>query len=156
MGGMEISGGLPVDFPAGRSSGFSRRGDHTRLAFLQDGAGKVTSLVLNPGAWQIAGRRINNRAVAHPIAKTTNVPTRRLTGSGQTSMRSNNLQSCNVIGGVLQLLDYRLAVLGIKFRVQGFLAGSRPEMKGIGTPLPEEDALMMILRLEMESADRKG
>ena len=34
-------------------------GDHTRLAFLQDGAGKATSLVLNPGPWQIAGLRIN-------------------------------------------------------------------------------------------------
>jgi len=34
-------------------------GDHTRLAFLQDGAGKATSLVLNPGPWQIAGQRIN-------------------------------------------------------------------------------------------------
>jgi hypothetical protein len=29
------------------------------LAFLQDGAGKATSLVLNPGPWQIAGQRIN-------------------------------------------------------------------------------------------------
>jgi hypothetical protein len=28
-------------------------------------------------------------------------------------------------------------------------------MNGLGTPLPEEDALMMILRLEMESADRE-
>jgi hypothetical protein len=27
--------------------------------FLQDGAGKATSLVLNPGPWQIAGQRIN-------------------------------------------------------------------------------------------------
>jgi hypothetical protein len=34
-------------------------GDHTRMAFLQDGAGKATSLVLNPGPWQIAGQRIN-------------------------------------------------------------------------------------------------
>jgi CubicO group peptidase (beta-lactamase class C family) len=34
-------------------------GDHTRFAFLQDGAGRATSLVLNPGPWQIAGQRIN-------------------------------------------------------------------------------------------------
>jgi hypothetical protein len=34
-------------------------GNHTRLAFLQDGAGKATSLVLNRGPWQIAGQRIN-------------------------------------------------------------------------------------------------
>jgi hypothetical protein len=34
-------------------------GDHTRLAFLHDGAGRATSLVLNPGPWQITGHRIN-------------------------------------------------------------------------------------------------
>ena len=34
-------------------------GDHTRMAFLHDGAGKATSLVLNPGPWQITGQRIN-------------------------------------------------------------------------------------------------
>jgi hypothetical protein len=34
-------------------------GDHTRLAFMHDGAGKATSLVLNPWPWQITGHRIN-------------------------------------------------------------------------------------------------
>ena len=34
-------------------------GDHTRLAFVHDGTGKATSLVLNPGPWQITGHRIN-------------------------------------------------------------------------------------------------
>jgi hypothetical protein len=34
-------------------------GDHTRLAFLNDGADKATSLVVNPGPWQITGHRIN-------------------------------------------------------------------------------------------------
>jgi hypothetical protein len=34
-------------------------GDHTRMAFLHDGAGKPTDLVLNPGPWQITGQRIN-------------------------------------------------------------------------------------------------
>ena len=34
-------------------------GDHTRLAFVHDGAGKATSLVLNPGPWQITGHRVN-------------------------------------------------------------------------------------------------
>lgn len=38
---------------------FVDRDDHTRLAFLRDRAGKVTSLVLDPGPWQITGQRID-------------------------------------------------------------------------------------------------
>jgi CubicO group peptidase (beta-lactamase class C family) len=34
-------------------------GDHTRMAFLQEGTGEPTGLVLNPGPWQITGQRIN-------------------------------------------------------------------------------------------------
>jgi CubicO group peptidase (beta-lactamase class C family) len=34
-------------------------GDHTRMAFLQEGAGEPTGLVLNPGPWQITGQRVN-------------------------------------------------------------------------------------------------
>jgi hypothetical protein len=34
-------------------------GERTRMAFLQEGAGKPTGLVLNPGPWQITGQRIN-------------------------------------------------------------------------------------------------
>jgi len=34
-------------------------GDRTRMAFLNDGADKATSLVVNPGPWQITGHRIN-------------------------------------------------------------------------------------------------
>jgi hypothetical protein len=34
-------------------------GDRTRMAFLQEGAGKPTGMVLNPGPWQITGQRIN-------------------------------------------------------------------------------------------------
>jgi hypothetical protein len=34
-------------------------GDHTRMAFLHEGADKATSLVVNPGPWQITGQRIN-------------------------------------------------------------------------------------------------
>jgi hypothetical protein len=66
---IEASGALPVlDFekgapttvvPLSGSEFLVDGGDHTRLAFLQDGAGKATSLVLNPGPWQIAGLRIN-------------------------------------------------------------------------------------------------
>jgi CubicO group peptidase (beta-lactamase class C family) len=66
---IEASGALPVlDFekgapttvvPLSNSEFLVDGGDHTRLAFLQDGAGKATRLVLNPGPWQIAGQRIN-------------------------------------------------------------------------------------------------
>jgi CubicO group peptidase (beta-lactamase class C family) len=66
---IEASGGLPVlDFekgapiavvPTSTNEFFVDRGDHTRMAFLPDGAGKPTGLVLNPGPWQITGRRIN-------------------------------------------------------------------------------------------------
>jgi CubicO group peptidase (beta-lactamase class C family) len=34
-------------------------GDHTRMAFLPEGATEPTGLVLNPGPWQITGHRIN-------------------------------------------------------------------------------------------------
>jgi hypothetical protein len=34
-------------------------GDHTRLVFELDEAGKPARLVLNPGPWQITGQRIN-------------------------------------------------------------------------------------------------
>ena len=34
-------------------------GERTRMAFLQEGAGAPTGLVLNPGPWQITGQRIN-------------------------------------------------------------------------------------------------
>jgi len=34
-------------------------GDHTRLAFSSDEAGKTTGLTLNPGPWQTTGQRIN-------------------------------------------------------------------------------------------------
>jgi hypothetical protein len=66
---IEASGALPVlDFekgapttvvPLSSNEFLVDGGDHTRLAFLPDGAGKATSLVLNPGPWQITGHRIN-------------------------------------------------------------------------------------------------
>ena len=34
-------------------------GERTRMAFLHEGSGKPTGLVLNPGPWQITGQRIN-------------------------------------------------------------------------------------------------
>jgi membrane-associated protease RseP (regulator of RpoE activity) len=66
---IEANGALPVlDFekgapiavvPTSRDEFFVDGGDHTRLAFLHDEAGKVTGLVLNPGPWQVAGQRSN-------------------------------------------------------------------------------------------------
>jgi CubicO group peptidase (beta-lactamase class C family) len=34
-------------------------GDHTRLAFVRDATGKVSSLILNPGPWEIRAAKIN-------------------------------------------------------------------------------------------------
>jgi C-terminal processing protease CtpA/Prc len=65
---IEASGDLPLlDFekgaattvvPTSSNEFFVDGGDHTRLAFLRDGAGPMR-LVLNPGPWQIMGQRIN-------------------------------------------------------------------------------------------------
>jgi CubicO group peptidase (beta-lactamase class C family) len=65
---IEASGNLPIlDFekgaaiavvPMSSNEFFVEGGDHTRLAFLHDGAGPMR-LVLNPGPWQITGQRIN-------------------------------------------------------------------------------------------------
>ena len=65
---VEASGDQPLlDFeqgaaievvPMSNNEFFVNGGDHTRLAFLRDGAGP-TRLVLNPGPWQITGQRIN-------------------------------------------------------------------------------------------------
>jgi CubicO group peptidase (beta-lactamase class C family) len=65
---IEASGDLPLlDFekgaaiavvPMSSNEFFVDGGDHTRLAFLRDGAGPMR-LMLNPGPWQITGQRIN-------------------------------------------------------------------------------------------------
>jgi hypothetical protein len=65
---IKANGDLPVlDFekgaaitvvPMSSNEFFVDGGDHTRLAFLRDGAGPMR-LVLNPGPWQITGQRIN-------------------------------------------------------------------------------------------------
>ncbi len=65
---VEASGALPLlDFekgvavavvPTSHNAFFVDGGDHTRLAFVGDGSGKTTSLVLNPGPWQVTGQRI--------------------------------------------------------------------------------------------------
>src|SRR5262249_50904339 len=66
---IEANGDLPVlDFekaqrttvvPMSGNEFFVDSGDHTRMAFERDTAGKARRLVLNPGPWQITGHRIN-------------------------------------------------------------------------------------------------
>jgi CubicO group peptidase (beta-lactamase class C family) len=66
---LEASGELPVlDFakgaaikalPMSSNEFFVDGGDHTRIAFLSEGGGRATGVVLNPGPWQITGRRID-------------------------------------------------------------------------------------------------
>jgi hypothetical protein len=66
---IETSGVLPLlDFekgspitvvPMSSNQFFVDGGDHTRLTFLRDEAGKSMDLVLNPGPLQITGRRIS-------------------------------------------------------------------------------------------------
>lgn len=66
---IKASGELPVlDYEKGapvaviaisEDEFFVDGGEHTRLAFEHDPAGKPARLVLNPGPWQITGERIN-------------------------------------------------------------------------------------------------
>jgi hypothetical protein len=66
---IEATGGLPIlDFQKGAPVTLTPKssnefvvdgGDYTFLAFLLDGAGKPTGLLLNPGPWQVAGQRVN-------------------------------------------------------------------------------------------------
>ena len=56
---LDFEQGVPIAVvPMSSHEFFVDAGEHTRMAFLGDG-GKPTGLVLNPGPWQITGRRIN-------------------------------------------------------------------------------------------------
>ncbi|GLH77977.1 hypothetical protein SSBR45G_28850 [Bradyrhizobium sp. SSBR45G] len=56
---LDFEPGLPIAVvPMSDDTFFVDAGDHTRLAFLHDDTGGA-SLSLNPGPWQIKGRRIN-------------------------------------------------------------------------------------------------
>ena len=65
---MEATGGWSIlDFDKGRPTPVAVRskdefhvesGDHTRLAFTRDVAGKVNGAVLNPGPWEQRGALI--------------------------------------------------------------------------------------------------
>ena len=60
---LDFEQGAPIAaVPMSSNEFFVDGGDHTHMAFLHDGAGKPTGLVLNPGPWQITGQRINRRA----------------------------------------------------------------------------------------------
>jgi hypothetical protein len=66
---IEATGDLPIlDFeknapitvvPLSSNEFFVDGGEHTRIAFVRDGAERPTDFVLNPGPWQITGQRIN-------------------------------------------------------------------------------------------------
>jgi hypothetical protein len=57
---LDFEKGAPITVvPMSSNEFFVDGGDHTRMAFLHDRAGKPTDLVLNPGHWQITGQRIN-------------------------------------------------------------------------------------------------
>jgi hypothetical protein len=57
---LDFEKGAPITVvPMSSNEFFVDGGDHTRLSFERDAAGKAARLVLNPGPWQIAGRRIN-------------------------------------------------------------------------------------------------
>jgi CubicO group peptidase (beta-lactamase class C family) len=45
---------MPVEFLSNDEFQIER-GDHTRIAFMRDAAGKVSSAVLNPGPWELRG-----------------------------------------------------------------------------------------------------
>jgi CubicO group peptidase (beta-lactamase class C family) len=56
---LDFEKGAPIPVvPMSSSEFFVDGGDHTRLAFQNDGAGPMR-LVLNPGPWQITGQRID-------------------------------------------------------------------------------------------------
>ena len=57
---LDFEKGAPITVVPTSSNEFFVDGrDHTRLAFLRDGAGPTMRLMLNPGSWQITGQRIN-------------------------------------------------------------------------------------------------
>ena len=56
----EFEKGKPVPVKAISNTEFRvAGGDHTRLAFVTDQAGKVSSVILNPGPWEIRATKIN-------------------------------------------------------------------------------------------------
>jgi CubicO group peptidase (beta-lactamase class C family) len=57
---LDFAPGAPIAaVPMSKNEFVVDGGDHTRMAFSQEGTGGPTGLVLNPGPWQITGQRIN-------------------------------------------------------------------------------------------------
>lgn len=57
---LDFEPGAPIAaVPMSRNEFVVDGGDHTRMAFLEEGPGQPTGLVLNPGPWQITGQRVN-------------------------------------------------------------------------------------------------
>jgi CubicO group peptidase (beta-lactamase class C family) len=58
---LDFEKGKPVTLTAASNGEFFvEGGDHTRIAFVRDAAGKVTGAVLNPGPWGQSGVRYDN------------------------------------------------------------------------------------------------
>jgi len=57
---LDFERGKPVPVKADSNTEFrADDGDHTRLAFIKDTAGKVSGVILNPGPWEIKAEKIN-------------------------------------------------------------------------------------------------
>ena len=57
---LDFEKGRPVRIqPMSNSEFYVDGGDHTRLAFIRDSAGKLSEAILNPGPWELRGRRID-------------------------------------------------------------------------------------------------
>jgi CubicO group peptidase (beta-lactamase class C family) len=57
---LDFEKGRPIRMePISNSDFYVDGGEHTRLAFIRDSAGKVSEAILNPGSWELRGRRID-------------------------------------------------------------------------------------------------
>src|SRR5262249_59687680 len=57
---LDFENGTPAPMMATSDTEFRYEGgDHTRLAFVRDQAGKVSDVVLNPGPWEISATKID-------------------------------------------------------------------------------------------------
>jgi hypothetical protein len=61
---LDFEKGKPVPLTALSASEFYvDSGDHTRIAFVKDPAGKVASVILNPGPWELKGAMVGKRVL---------------------------------------------------------------------------------------------
>jgi hypothetical protein len=52
--------------PEADSTFYVDSGDHTRIAFIRDSTGKVSEAALNPGPWELRGRRLEEDVPLQP------------------------------------------------------------------------------------------